>query len=197
MPKRPLPRLTLKTWKVWGLKDTQETKFCKAIILQLEDKKRLKKKNTKNSKGRAYILINLCHIPPVLMHQTKMLLPLPCITDKNRDTERLSILPQVTQLLSAGLRTGSLWSNLESRCCDDSEGAAKTRWPRLSQAYTHAHTHVPEAFTLRLQKSEESRGQPGDTKGELRSIRRRGHTSQEAREFSSLVSLSQTLDSSP
>ena len=126
-----------------------------------------------------------------------MLLPLLCITDENRDTERLSILPQVTQPLSAGLRTGSLWSNLESRCCDDPEGVAKTRWPTLSQARTRTHTHVHEAFTLRLQKSEESRGQPGDTKGELRSIRRRGHTSQEAGEFSSLVILSQTLDSSP
>ena len=126
-----------------------------------------------------------------------MLVLPPCITDENRDTDRLSILPQVIELLRAGLRTGPLWSNLESRCCDDPEGAAKTRWPTLSQARTRTHTHVHEAFTLRLQKSEESRGQPGDTKGELRSIRRRGHTSQEAGEFSSLVILSQTLDSSP
>ena len=131
------------------------------------------------------------------MHQTKMLvLPL-CITDENRDTDRLSILSQVTQLLRARLRTGPLWSNLESRCCDDPEGAAKTRWPMLSQVHTRTHTHVHEAFALRLQKSEEDRGQPGEAKGEPKSIRRRGHTSQEAGEFSSLVSLSQTLDSSP
>ena len=131
------------------------------------------------------------------MHQTKMLVLPFCITDENRDTDRLSILSQVTQLLRARLRTGPLWSNLESRCCDDPEGAAKTRWPTLSQAPTRTHTHVHEAFALRLHKSEEDRGQPGEAKGEPKSIRRRGHTSQEAGEFSSLVSLSQTLDSSP
>ena len=46
---------------------------------------------------------------------------------------------------------------------------------------------------LGLQKSEEDR----QAKVESRSIRRRGHTSQEARVFSSLMSLSQILDSSP
>ena len=51
VPKRPLPRLALKTWKVWGLKDTQETKFCKAIILHLKDKKRLKKKAQRTAKA--------------------------------------------------------------------------------------------------------------------------------------------------
>ena len=75
----------------------------------------------------------------------------------------------------------------------------ETRWPRLSGAHTHAHTHMHVAFTLTLQKSEEDRGEerPGEAKGGSRSIRRRGHTSQEARVFSSLMSLSQTLDSSP
>ena len=100
-------------------------------------------------------------------------------------------------MMRAGLRTGPLWLNLESRCCDDPEGAAKTRWPTLSQAPTRTHTHVHEAFTLRLQESEEDRGQPGEAKVESRSIRRRGHTSQEARVFSSVMSLSQILDSSP
>ena len=92
---------------------------------------------------------SLCQIPPVLTHQTKMVVLPPRITDENRDTERLSILPQLTQLLRAGLRTGPLWSNLEPRCCDDPEGAAETRWPMLSQAHTcththtHTHTHTP------------------------------------------------------
>ena len=71
-----------------------------------------------------------------------MLVLPPHITDENRDTERLSILTQLTQLLRAGLRTGPLWSNLESRCCDDPEGAAETRWPMLSLAHTHTHTHT-------------------------------------------------------
>ena len=39
VPKWPLPRLALQTWKVWGLKDMQKTKFCKAIILLLKNKK--------------------------------------------------------------------------------------------------------------------------------------------------------------
>ena len=91
---------------------------------------------------------SLCQIPPVLTHQTQMLVLLPHITDENRDTERMSILPHLTQLLRAGLRTGPLWLNLESRCCDDPEGVAETRWPMLSQAHTHTHTHVHAAFTF-------------------------------------------------
>ena len=141
---------------------------------------------------------SLCQILPVLSHQTKMLVLPPRTTDENRDTERLSILPHFTQLLRAGLRTGPLWSNLEPRCCDDPEGAAETRWPMLSQARARAHTHTCTwPSPLRLQKSEGTRGQPGEAKGQPRSIRRRGHTSQEAGEFPSLVSLYQTLDSSP
>ena len=85
---------------------------------------------------------SLCQIPPVLTHQTQMLVLLPHITDENRDTERMSILPHLTQLLRAGLRTGPLWLNLESRCCDDPEGVAETRWPMLSQAHTHTHTRA-------------------------------------------------------
>ena len=64
-------------------------------------------------------------------------------------------MPQLTQLLRVGLRTGSLWSNLESGCCDDTEGVAETRWLMLSQvrmrAHTHTHTHthtVYKAFTF-------------------------------------------------
>ena len=95
---------------------------------------------------------SLCQIPPVLTHQTKMVVLPPRITDENRDTEGLSILPQLTQLLRAGLRTGTLWSNLEPRCCDDPEGVAETRWTMLSQAHTcihtHTHTHVYKAFTF-------------------------------------------------
>ena len=56
---------------------------------------------------------SLCQILPVLTHQTKMLVLPPRITDENRDTERLSILPHFTQLLRAGLRTypcGRIWS---------------------------------------------------------------------------------------
>ena len=61
-----------------------------------------------------------------------------------------------------------------------------------------AHTHTCTwPSPSRLQKSEETRVQPGEAKGQARSIRRRGHSSQEAGEFPSLVSLSQTLDSSP
>ena len=69
---------------------------------------------------------SLCQILPVLMQQTKMLVLPPCITDENRDTERLSILSHVTQMLRAELRTGTLWSCLESRCCDDPAEVAKT-----------------------------------------------------------------------
>ena len=198
MPKWPLPHLALKTWKVWGLKDTQKTKFCKAIILLLKNNERLKKKNspTKNSKGGACILSQPLPDSTCAYEKTKMLVFPPHITDENRDTERLSILTQLTQLLRAGLRTGPLWSNLESRCCDDPEGAAETRWPMLSLAHTHTHTCMWPS-PLRLQKSEETRGQPGEAKGESRSIRRRSHTYQEARESLSPVSLSQTLDSSP
>ena len=129
-----------------------------------------------------------------------MLVLLPYVTDENRNTERLSILPQVTQLIRAELRTGPVLSNLESRCCDDPEGVAETRGPMLSQARARAHTHTHTCMwpsPLRLQKSEGTRGQPGEAKGQPRSIRRRGHTSQEAGEFPSLVSLSQTLHSSP
>ena len=39
VPKQPLPRIDLKTWMVWGLKDMQKTKFCKAIILLLKIEK--------------------------------------------------------------------------------------------------------------------------------------------------------------
>ena len=125
-----------------------------------------------------------------------MLVLPPHFTDENRDTESLSILPQLMQLLRAGLRTGPLWLNLESRCCDDPEGVAETRWTMLSQAHTcihtHTHTHTcTRPSPLGLQKSEGTRGPPGEAKGEPRSIRRRGHTAQEAREFPSLVSLTQ------
>ena len=58
------------------------------------------------------------------------------------ETQRLNILPQLTQLLRAGLRTGPLWSNLESRRCDDPEGAAETRRAMLSQAHTRKHTYA-------------------------------------------------------
>ena len=98
---------------------------------------------------------SLCQIPPVLTHQTKVLVLPPRITDENRDTARLGILPQVTQLLSSRLRTGPLWSNLESRCCDDPEGAAETTGPMLSQARAHTHTCTWPS-PLRLQKSEET-----------------------------------------
>ena len=59
---------------------------------------------------------SLCQILPVLSHQTKMLVLPPRTTDENRDTERWSILPQFTQMLGEGLRTGPLWSNLKFRC---------------------------------------------------------------------------------
>jgi hypothetical protein len=55
-----------------------------------------------------------------------MLVLPPCITDESRDTERLSILSHVTEMLRAELRTGPLWSSLESRCCDDPDEVAKT-----------------------------------------------------------------------
>ena len=195
VPKQPLPCLALKTWKVWGLKDMKKTKFCKAIIFQLK-KKRLKKKHKEQQRWglhsqSASARFRLClHIRP------KCWCSYP-ISQTRIETQRLNILPQLTQLLRAGLRTGPLWSNLESRRCDDAEGAAETGRPMLSQAHTRTHTYMHEAFTLWLQKSEETRGQAGDSKGESRSIRRRSHTSQEAGEFLSLVSLSQTLDSSP
>ena len=101
VPKQPLPRLALKTWKVWGLKDMQKTKFCKVIILLLK-KKRLKKKTQRTAKAGLAFSASLCQILPVLMHHTKMLVLPPHITDENRDTERLSILPQLTQLLGQG-----------------------------------------------------------------------------------------------
>ena len=108
---------------------------------------------------------SLCQIPPVLMHQTKRLVLPPRFTDENRDTERLGILPQVTQLLSSRLRTGPLWSNLESRCCDDPEGAAETRWPMLSQARAHTHTH---ARGLHLCGYSSQREQEGNRRGQRR-----------------------------
>ena len=89
----------------------------------------------------------LCQIPRVLMHQTKRLVLPPRITDENRDTERWSILPQLTQMLGAGLRTGPLWSNLKSRCLDDPEGVAETRRPMLSQVRACTH-NVHVAFTF-------------------------------------------------
>ena len=160
VPKWPLPCLAMKTWKVWGLKDMQKTKFCKAIILLLKNNKRLKEKHTHTHTQRTAMVglvfsASLCQIPPVLTHQTKVLVLPPRITDENRDTERLGILPQVTQLLSSRLRTGPLWSNLESRCCDDPEGAAETTGPMLSQARAHTHTCTWPS-PLRLQKSEET-----------------------------------------
>ena len=81
-----------------------------------------------------------------------------------------------------------------------SEGDQMAQTEPGTHICTHACMHTQMSMwpsPLRLQKSEETRGQPGEAKGELRSTRRRGHTSQEAGEFPSLVSLSQTLDSSP
>ena len=75
--------------------------------------------------GLAFSAI-LCPILLVLMQQTKTLVLPPCITDENRDTESLSILPHVTQMLREGLRTGPLWSSPESRSCDDPDEVAKT-----------------------------------------------------------------------
>ena len=102
--------------------------------------KKIEEKSQRTAKVALAFSASLCQIPPVFMHQTKILLLPPHIKDKNRDTERLSILPHLTQLLASGLRTGPLWSNLESRCCDDPEGAAETRWPMVSQARPHTHT---------------------------------------------------------
>ena len=132
----------------------QKTTFCKAIILQLKNLKKIKEKTQRTAMVRLAFSSSLCQILPVLMKQTKTLVLPPSITDEDRDTEGLSILPQVTQRLREGLRTGPLWSNLESRCCDDPEGAGKTvretRWPRLSQAHTHTHayTHTHMSFTF-------------------------------------------------
>ena len=131
----------------------------------------MKKKTQRTAKVVLAFSASLCQIPPVLTHQTKMVVLPPRITDENRDTERLSILPQLTQLLRAGLRTGPLWSNLEPRCCDDPEGAAETRWPMLSQAHTctHTHTHTgTRPSPLGLQKSEEPEGnqeRPKESRG--------------------------------
>ena len=134
------------------------------------------------------------------MHQAKILVLPFCVTDRKRDTERLSIMPQVIQLLRTRWELDP-WLNLASRCCDDTEGVAETEWRRpvapdwARQTHTHTHTHA--RVLLRLQKSEENRWQPGEDKGESRSIRNRGHTAQEAREFSSLMSQSETLDCLP
>ena len=111
-----------------------------------------------------------------------MLVLLPYVTDENRNTERLSILPQVTQLIRAELRTGPVLSNLESRCCDDPEGAAETRRPMLSQAHAHTQAHVHVVFTFVATEVRGNKRATGEAKGEPRSTRRRGHTSQEAKE---------------
>ena len=129
----------------------------------------MKKKTQRTAKVGLVFSASLCQIPPVLMHQPKMLVLPPRITDENRDTERLSILPQLTQLLRAGLRTGPLWSNLESRCCDDPEGAAETRWPMLSEACAHTHTRA-RGLHLRgyrsQRKPECNRERPKDSRGQ-------------------------------
>ena len=93
-------------------------------------------------------------------------------------------MPQLRQLLRAGLRTRRLWLNLESGSGEDPEGAAETRWPMLSQAraHTHTHTHVHVAFTFAATEVRGNKRATGEAKGEPRSTRRRGHTSQEARE---------------
>ena len=104
----------------------QKTQFCKATILQLKNLKRLKNKTQITATAGLAFSASLCQILPVLMQQTKTLMLPPCITDENRDTERLSILSHVTQMLRAELRTGPLWSSLESRCCDDPAEVAKT-----------------------------------------------------------------------
>ena len=91
-------------------------------------------------------------------------------------------MPQLRQLLRAGLRTRPLWLNLESGSCDDPEGAAETRWLMLSQARAHTHTHVHVAFTFAATEVRGNQRATGEAKGEPRSIRRRSHTSQEAGE---------------
>ena len=111
----------------------------------------MKKKTQRTAKAGLAFSASLCQIPPVLTHQTKMLVLPPRITDEIRDTERLSILPQLTQLLGAGLRTGPLRSNLESRFCDDPKGVVETRWPMLSQAHTRARTHTHTHTHTRVQ----------------------------------------------
>ena len=55
VPKQPLPRLVLKTWKVWGLEDMQKTNSVKPIILLLKMKK-IEEINTNDSKGGACVL---------------------------------------------------------------------------------------------------------------------------------------------
>ena len=103
-----------------------KTQFCKVTILQLKIFYKLKEKTQITATAGLAFSASLCQILPVLMQQTKTLVLPPCITDENRDTERLSILPHVTQMLRAELRTGPLWSSLESRCCDDPDEVAKT-----------------------------------------------------------------------
>ena len=105
----------------------QKTQFYKANILQLKNLKRLKKKTQITAMVGLAFSASLCQILPVLMQQTKTLVLPPCITDESRDTERLSILSHVTEMLRAELRTGPLWSSLESRCCDDRDEVAKTK----------------------------------------------------------------------
>ena len=80
-----------------------------------------------------------------------------------------------------------------------SEGDQMAQTEPGTHVCTHACMHTQTSIwpsPLRLQKSEETRGEPGEAKEDWRSIRRKDHTSQETREFPSLVSLSQTLDSS-
>ena len=110
---------------------------------------------------------------------------------KTQRTAKVGLAPAHT-VAEGRVKTGPLWSNLELGYCDDPEGVAESRWLMLSQVrmsarahtHTHKHTHTcTRPSPLRLQKSEGNRGQSGEAKGEPRSIRRRGHTSQEAREF--------------
>ena len=53
------------------------------------------------------------------------------LNKKAQKTAKVGLAPAHTAA-GAGLRTGPLWSNLESRCCDDPEGAAETRRPMVS-----------------------------------------------------------------
>ena len=101
--------------------------------------KKIEEKNTEDSKGGACVLSQ--PLPDsTCVYASDQNTAASRIKDENRDTERLSILPHLTQLLGSGLRTGPVWSNLESRCCDDPEGAAETRWPMASQVRPRTHT---------------------------------------------------------
>ena len=85
-------------------------------------------------------------------------------------------MPQLTQLLRAGLRTGPLWSNLEPGCCDDPEGAAETRWPMVSQVRTHTHTRARGLHLCSYRSQREPEGNQERPKESRGLIRRRGHT---------------------